>query len=199
MAGACGNWLSDYLANIPQFNQIFDPAYFPSTTFADGFTITNNGDGSFTLNGTTTANHYEIAGGPFDKLLITGHKYLINQSYSDDITHSFSNWFFGIRRSAGYVMYIPTIFTATDEDHGFAWRVASGMTLNNVTVKMYCVDLTEMFGAGNEPETVQEFRTLCPKEYYEYKQATENLDGEVQYQYEAVNTEDEVYKYKEVT
>lgn len=29
-------------------------------------------------------------------------------------------------------------------------------------------DLTEMFGEGNEPTSVEEFKTLYPKEYYEY-------------------------------
>ena len=30
------------------------------------------------------------------------------------------------------------------------------------------IDLTEMFGAGNEPSTVEEFRVLFPNDYYEY-------------------------------
>gem|GEM_PF-2174580 len=181
------------LVDTPQFNQIFDPAYFPTETFSDGFTITNNGDGSFTLNGTTTGSRYQIIGGPDNKLLITGHKYLINQSYSDDITHGMSGWFFGIRRSAGYALFEPTIFTADAEDYGFAWRVVSGTTLDNVTVKMYCIDLTEMFGAGNEPSTVQEFRALFPNEFYEYKSATVNADGATKYNYRT--TDYEYYLY----
>ena len=32
---------------------------------------------------------------------------------------------------------------------------------------MFC-DLTEMFGAGNEPSTVEEFRALFPLDYYAY-------------------------------
>ena len=32
----------------------------------------------------------------------------------------------------------------------------------------YCVDLTQMFGAGNEPATVEEFTALFPLPYYKY-------------------------------
>ena len=31
-----------------------------------------------------------------------------------------------------------------------------------------CCDLTQMFGAGNEPTTVEEFRSLFPNDYYDY-------------------------------
>lgn len=31
------------------------------------------------------------------------------------------------------------------------------------------IDLTQMFGAGNEPSTVEEFKAMFPNDYYEYK------------------------------
>lgn len=34
--------------------------------------------------------------------------------------------------------------------------------------KPQCFDLTQMFGAGNEPTTVEEFKALFPNDYYDY-------------------------------
>lgn len=64
----------------------------------------------------------------------------------------------------------------------------------NIELKNYMlIDLTQMFGAGNEPSTVGEFKSLFPKDYYayntgeetcvsavngnEYKHAVIDLDG----------------------
>lgn len=41
-----------------------------------------------------------------------------------------------------------------------------------VRLRMCLFDLTEMFGAGNEPTTVDEFRTLYPLTYYAYSEPT---------------------------
>ena len=44
---------------------------------------------------------------------------------------------------------------------------------------MILCDLTEMFGAGNEPATVAEFRELFPLDYYAYNAGTETTAGAV--------------------
>lgn len=41
-----------------------------------------------------------------------------------------------------------------------------------------CVDLTQMFGVGNEPATVEEFKAIFPNDYYEYS-AGELMSGKV--------------------
>ena len=53
-------------------------------------------------------------------------------------------------------MYVP----------GSAWT--SGDTITNIML----VDLTLMFGAGNEPTTVQEFQQMFPASYYPYNAGT---------------------------
>ena len=43
------------------------------------------------------------------------------------------------------------------------------------TVYINLFDLTAMFGAGNEPSTVEEFKTLFPNDYYAYNAGEETL------------------------
>lgn len=52
------------------------------------------------------------------------------------------------------------------------------------------IDLTQMFGAGNEPSTVEEFKALFPNDSYAYNTGTETVVG-------AVNGED--YRHIEVS
>jgi len=44
------------------------------------------------------------------------------------------------------------------------WEVGATVSVKN----FICVDLTLMFGAGNEPETVEEFEAMFPLSYYDY-------------------------------
>lgn len=53
-------------------------------------------------------------------------------------------------------------------------RIGSGASPLNVTgdiKNVWCVDLTKMFGEGNEPTTVEEFKAMFPHIYYEYTEA----------------------------
>lgn len=47
-------------------------------------------------------------------------------------------------------------------------RILTGYVCNNLTFKPQLYDLTEMYGAGNEPATVAEFRQKFPDELYPY-------------------------------
>ena len=49
----------------------------------------------------------------------------------------------------------------------FYFNILNGSVVDE-TVKCQIIDLTQMFGAGNEPTTVEEFRALFPKDYYPY-------------------------------
>ena len=50
--------------------------------------------------------------------------------------------------------------------------VDEGTTLNNYTPKINLFDLTQMFGEGNEPTTIEEFEAMFPNDYYEYNEGT---------------------------
>lgn len=51
-------------------------------------------------------------------------------------------------------------------------RVCNGYTTDGLTLKIMLIDLTKMFGAGNEPSTPEEFEALFPKDYYPYNEGT---------------------------
>ncbi len=54
----------------------------------------------------------------------------------------------------------------------YAFTVYSGVTVNNVKFYPILIDLTTMFGAGNEPSTPEEFRSMFPADYYPYSEPT---------------------------
>lgn len=49
----------------------------------------------------------------------------------------------------------------------WSWMAADA-TFNNYVIRHGVCDLTEMFGAGNEPKTVAEFKAKFPNDYYPY-------------------------------
>ena len=61
------------------------------------------------------------------------------------------------------------IGTATGTGNSqFRFHIDSGNVYDNVIVSLQFRDLTLMFGAGNEPSTVEEFEALFPLPYYAY-------------------------------
>lgn len=63
--------------------------------------------------------------------------------------------------------------TQAAADNGiFAVRnaTAGGSDKTFYAKNVCCFDLTAMFGAGNEPETIDEFRSLFPADYYPYNE-----------------------------
>ena len=50
---------------------------------------------------------------------------------------------------------------------------------HDLVFKPQLFDLTQMFGAGNEPATVEAFKALFPHDYYPYNAGTETLVGTV--------------------
>ena len=49
-------------------------------------------------------------------------------------------------------------------------RVCNGYTADGLTLKIMLIDLTQMFGEGNEPSTPEEFEALFPEDYYPYNE-----------------------------
>lgn len=60
----------------------------------------------------------------------------------------------------------------TNESSNAKWYytlyVYEGVTYDNVKLQPQIFDLTQMFGAGNEPSTVEEFEKMFPADYYPY-------------------------------
>ncbi len=160
--------------------QLFDKDKYFATRTAHGVVFTNNGDGSFTINGTCDSDAdadtplflpptgYSVT---FDLYSIEGHKYLLiplPQAFS----YSTLCFIFGSQATPYYeTSDTYKIYTATKTGTYpcyAIYRVGKGTTINNLTVKPQLFDLTEMYGAANEPTTLAEFRQKYPNDLYPY-------------------------------
>ena len=150
--------------------QLLDKSKYPATTTNKGITITNNGDGSITLNGTATSDG-ELYSLQYINL-INGHKYFIY----DNQGGSFGDVVFTLDAlgSAGNREgNIETCnITSGPLRRNAYFYVVSGTVINNRIYKPQLFDLTEMFGSGHEPTTVAEFRQKFPDELYPYSPLT---------------------------
>ena len=126
----------------------------------NGVTFTNNHDGGWAISGTHSEyTWYNL----FDNIpLKNGHKYLnagagsgtyieIKWHDKDDVIHWEDNPYTADENSKCDV----TLMRASN---------ATGVKI----VFPQLFDLTEMFGAGNEPKTVAEFKAKFPNDYYPY-------------------------------
>ena len=148
--------------------QLLDKSKYSATQTINGVTFTNNGDGTFTVNGTNNGEIY------YSLEVLTsipvGHKVIIDDGNS-------TLYFFGDMRTKDNVLIrtIPprTIFTLPSNLARlnmlyFVRYNTGGVTYNNELSRPQLFDLTEMYGAGNEPTTVAQFRQDFPNEMYEY-------------------------------
>ena len=155
--------------------QLLDKSKYPETQTVNGVTFTNNGNGTITANGTANANAvYVLTTVMTMTKVIIGHKYLY--IYNSISNGNFSTYISDLKTipvdrtitnsNNNYVIYTPT-----NDEIGVRVniRVMSGYTANNLVFKPQLFDLTEMYGAGNEPTTVEEFREKFPNELYDYK------------------------------
>jgi len=129
-----------------------------------GVTVTNNGDGTYTMNGTGTL--YTSMNSEAN--VIAGHKYLFVLRY---ISGSVSNEETGIlqQNSNPQLMANDNISLNHNQHDDFYLSecVTSGtlrfrvlireITYTNYTFAPFYADLTAMFGAGNEPTTWDEY------------------------------------------
>lgn len=148
-----------------------------TTSTVNGITCEYLADGTgVTLTGTATAITV------FDYFTfwkpVSGHKYLWlygrenrgeSKAYFEikwTDKNGVGHWFNGEER-------IYTLSPTAAE--GYATRidfhliVPPGQTCNGFTWHPQCFDLTEMYGAGNEPTTVEEFRQKYPNDLYPYR------------------------------
>ena len=154
------------------WSQLVDGRYLPKTQTINGITFTNNGDGSITVDGTATENA-NLNLQRVDNTTSIGHKYLMLGGAAGG---SISTYFFRYDSNGGTQAYDygnGAIFTKSAESITYITiRVISGVTVSDLTFKPQLVDLTQLFGSGNEPATVEEFEAMFPNEYYPYCKPT---------------------------
>ena len=158
--------------------QLLDKSKYPATSTDFGVTFTNNGDGTITANGTSTKNyaHYSI----IVPRPAIGHKILVLPEHNDKtqdhiyVCASRSNSGGGWVDDLGYggnIITITGIGNTLKNPYtsiGINLNVNKDWVMNNHIYKPQLFDLTEMYGAGNEPTTVAQFRQDFPNEMYEY-------------------------------
>lgn len=148
--------------------QLLDKSKYPATHTTNGITFTNNGDGSFTVDGTISSG---LAVLPVARIsnLIVGHKYYSSSSkYKNgvyvetkiDRNNANTIWQSGIIHE--WVENDTTMYISLLVDSH------SANTVENAILVPQLFDLTEMFGPGNEPKTVAEFKAKFPNDYYPY-------------------------------
>lgn len=134
--------------------------------------VTNNGDGSYTLNGTADSTGY-LGGFRWNGFRVyADRKYYISLlctggSISDVTKLSFSP------TNMGSGLWVEAnssgIRTTTRAgDPYMAFYVSSGVVLTNYKVWPIMIDLTTEFGSGNEPADVATFEALYGLRYYSY-------------------------------
>lgn len=150
--------------------QVADLNNFTSPYTRSGITFTNNGDGSITLNGTATADSYVILQ-PISKS-VAGAVYLLG-SEQNTSEYGVVN---GLILPPGAKWTYDPGAGATGAHTNYTLMVKNGVTVNNVTIFPQIYNLTAMYGAGNEPKTLAEFRKDYPESYYPYSPIqTKNL------------------------
>ena len=145
--------------NSVVFNQILVPQSLTETS--NGITVTQDGTGKVVVKGTATGRAQVSVG---TAQIISGHKYIyfglvgdgVNKFYWTDQTVSAD--------TGKGVIAQPTYASG---NRNFILNVLQGVTVD-FTFYPQVSDLTAMFGTGNEPTTVDEFRALYPDSYYPY-------------------------------
>jgi hypothetical protein len=126
-----------------------------------GITGTNNTDGTYTISGTATNGNFDAY---VNLVLIIGHIYALwgcPKSGSDSTYYLYCS---GNRDTGDGVL-----FTTDSASRTVDIIVRNGTVISEpVVFAPKLADLTAMFGAGNEPATVEAFKALFPKAYYPY-------------------------------
>lgn len=172
-------WLTSYknVSKVGKVCQLLDKSTF-YTFSRGGTTATYNNDGTFTVSGTATADDWKNF--PVFQLLPGGgeHVYLFDVGAMSNSSTTYCNIYFYDERTDRAVFLIQAGGTETakigiaDAPQAYQARfnitTLTGATPNNIVYKPQLFDLTEMYGAGNEPKTVTEFREKFPEELYDY-------------------------------
>ena len=162
-------WITSYknVSKVSDICQLLDKSKYLATQTASGVTFTNNGDGTITVNGTASSNIYlDII---FYWLeLSTDRKYLIIGCPSGG---SSDKYFLYVNNGGAlwnYDIGNGSIGTPIKQHGVITIAILKGVVVNNLVFKPQLFDLTEMYGAGNEPKTVAEFKEKFSEELYGY-------------------------------
>lgn len=159
------------LIKVSNVCQLLDKSKFSSTNTVNGVTFTNNGDGSFTVNGTASArtvfyiqrSNITYKKQSIPKYLFIGAPICSNSTIFMELFGRYN----GTNKWHGDIGN-GIFFSDLTEVIDLYIVIQNGYTADNFVFKPQLFDLTEMYGAGKEPTTVEQFRQDFPDEMYDY-------------------------------
>lgn len=146
-----------------RLNQLV-PQGFIVVASSNGITAVNNRDGSYTLNGTATGLA-SLGGGSLS--LVKDHYYYIRGGHIG-VGVAFNIYNSSAFGSSGQSAPVIVKSNATTISTTNRIIVTQGTTLNNYRIYPQLIDLTEMYGAGNEPTSTAEVEELIGSDYIPY-------------------------------
>lgn len=152
------------------WNQIFE-AYSGTN---NGVTVTTEADGTITLDGTAESSYiyFKSLSSAQNKIGKYILKLLILNN-PDSVTMRYAYFNRTISTPTATKGTAAALVNQTAKDielqkvaglSGFT----AGTVFNDVKIKIQVFNLTQMFGSGNEPSTVEEFEAMFPNDYYPY-------------------------------
>ena len=156
------------LLKVSDVCQLLDKSKYPATQTINGVTFTNNGDGTITANGTATGVVYYNIVPARSILLSLTHKYLLVGCPAGGGWNNYILYANNGGNVLDYDMGQGAIATPIKQSATVTIYIQSGATVTNLIFKPQLFDLTEMYGAGNEPKTVAEFKAKFPNELHDY-------------------------------
>lgn len=165
------------LANINQiggktivWNQLAGPVVAKTE---NGLTVTvDEKTSKFTIDGTSTG--YTFIGSTIAKKHV-GHKVLFRLGTAIPGTEPYatieiakSDYLYMRGNDAIHGKIIEIADTNKSYVSWYIYVCETGITFDSITYTPQIFDLTQMFGIGNEPSTVEEFEAMFPADYYPY-------------------------------
>lgn len=154
-----------YMGRTIEWNQLLGRTNRARVT-NNGVTVELKDDGSYVVNGTATDTVIiQLETSNFST--VTGHKYLVTGCPKNGSMKTFR---MSDARSGQYtdfgdgVIFVASVGNVTSN----SIAVTSGYTCTNLIYKPQLFDLTQMFGAGNEPTTPEEFWSYFDHKLYPY-------------------------------
>ena len=166
------------LIKVSNVCQLLDKSKYPATQTINGVTFTNNGDGSYTVNGTFASSGMAYFYFTDNITLLANHKYLVlNGTYYE--SGKYSVWLVVVPNLVaesngilfGNDFNSETYTPKKNEKATLSMQIKANINteINNFVFKPQLFDLTEMYGAGHEPTSLEQFRQDFPEEMYDYK------------------------------
>lgn len=150
--------------------QLVDPTIFNKTQEVEGITYTGN-NGVVSASGTATVLSLFDLKTKFSDIF-SDHIYLITGCPENGSLQTYN-----LRYSIyGFGDIGNGAITSGENINNFRIVITRGTTVENLIFTPQLFDLTAMYGAGNEPKTLADFRKDFPESYYPYNSIhTKNL------------------------